>query len=577
MNDLDTYFNLIMLDFSETAEQVGYLYNFHKKLERGFFMRQLLWGNPETLRRLLCELVSWDSRTLTEGERTFTSKLQEKLRMLDYFKKNPEHLSLHKADLGRCFVGALYKHHDAEETIVLISHFDTVQTDEYGDLEPYACQPEELTKILHNRKDDLSQEARADLESGEYLFGRGTMDMKMGLAIHMALIEKASVEEWPINLLLLSVPDEEVNSSGMRAAVKQLVAIRDKYNLKYKLFLNSEPSFSQKPGDNKHYIYTGSMGKIMPAALFYGKETHVGEPLKGITANYIASYLTQLIEWNPLFCESDLGESTPLPVSLQQKDLKMQYSTQTPYSAAALYNIFILKRTAQDIMEIFEQLAQEAAQRCNDAYRAICRREQIEGVGNVRVLRYENLVEHAVEKFGTTFIKQIKREILENPEWDEREKSIRIADKLMIQCQELAPAIILLFAPPYYPAVNSSNDPLIIKSVQLMMEAASKFELELSQIHYFNGICDLSYVQYKDDADGLTIFERNAPVWGDSYTIPFGEMLQLQAPVLNIGPYGKDAHQRTERLHIDSGFIHTPFMLESLIKSMFLSKLENVC
>jgi arginine utilization protein RocB len=532
-------------------------------------MSQLLWGNPETLRRLLCELVSWDSRALTEGERTFASRVLEKLKLLDYFKKNPEHLSLHEADLGRYFVNALYRHHKAEETIVLISHFDTVQTEEYGDLEPFAFQPEELTKILHNRKEDLPEEARMDLESGKYLFGRGTMDMKMGLAIHMALLEKASIEEWPINLLLLTVPDEEVNSSGMRAAVKELVNVRDKYNLSYKMFLNSEPSFSQKPGDNKHYIYSGTMGKIMPAALFYGKETHVGEPLKGITANYISSFLTQLMEWNPIFCESDLGESTPLPVSLQQKDLKTQYSTQTPYSAAALYNVFILKRSVEDIMDLFEQIAQEAAMMCNQSYKALCQREQIEGVGDVQVLRYEKLLNYAQEKFGPMMVEHIKSEVLENADWDDREKSIRIADKLMIQCQELAPAIILLFAPPYYPAVNSSNDPLIIKSVQLMKETASKFDLDVSQIHYFNGICDLSYVQYSDNVDGLTTFERNAPVWGDTYTIPFAEMLQLQAPVLNVGPFGKDAHQRTERLHVDSGFIHTPFMLESLIKSMF--------
>jgi arginine utilization protein RocB len=532
-------------------------------------MSQLLWGNPETLRRLLCELVSWDSRALTEGERTFASRFVEKLKLLDYFKKNPEHLSLHEADLGRYFVNALYRHHKAEETIVLISHFDTVQTEEYGDLEPFAFQPEELTKILHNRKEDLPEEARIDLESGKYLFGRGTMDMKMGLAIHMALLEKASIEEWPINLLLLTVPDEEVNSSGMRAAVKELVNVRDKYNLSYKMFLNSEPSFSQKPGDNKHYIYSGTMGKIMPAALFYGKETHVGEPLKGITANYISSFLTQLMEWNPLFCESDLGESTPLPVSLQQKDLKTQYSTQTPYSAAALYNVFILKRSVEDIMDLFEQIAQEAAMMCNQSYKALCQREQIEGVGDVQVLRYEKLLNYAQEKFGPMMVEHIKSEVLENADWDDREKSIRIADKLMIQCQELAPAIILLFAPPYYPAVNSSNDPLIIKSVQLMKETASKFDLDVSQIHYFNGICDLSYVQYSDNVDGMATFERNAPVWGDTYTIPFAEMLQLQAPVLNVGPFGKDAHQRTERLHVDSGFIHTPFMLESLIKSMF--------
>ena len=136
-------------------------------------------------------------------------------------------MELHEADLGRQTVTALYKHPEAKETIVLISHFDTVQTEEYGILEPLAFNPEELTKKLFEHKDELPEDARNDLETGNYLFGRGTMDMKMGLALHLSMIEKASAEKWPINLLLTSVPDEEVNSAGMRVAVKELVRLRD--------------------------------------------------------------------------------------------------------------------------------------------------------------------------------------------------------------------------------------------------------------------------------------------------------------------------------------------------------------
>lgn len=233
--------------------------------------------------------------------------------------KNPSNVGLHETGRGRNAVTALYKNNDSAETIVLISHFDTVDTKEYAELEPLACQPEELTVALLNWTKELPIDSRVDLESGDYLFGRGTMDMKMGLALHMALIEKASFEKWPINLLLVSVPDEEVDSEGMRAVIPKLVQLQEEHQLKYKLFLNSEPSFSQNPGDTNYYIYSGSIGKIMPAVLFYGKETHVGEPLSGLTANYMASFLTQRMEWNSLFRENNFGENTPLPVSLRQK------------------------------------------------------------------------------------------------------------------------------------------------------------------------------------------------------------------------------------------------------------------
>ncbi|WP_399629592.1 M20/M25/M40 family metallo-hydrolase [Sporosarcina sp. SG10008] len=536
-------------------------------------MNDYLWGTPSTLRSLLCELVSWDSRTLTEGENTFSPKLEAKLNELAYFINNPNQLALHDAGLGRQAVTALYKHPEATETIVLISHFDTVWTEEYGVLEPFAFYPEMLTKMLsepqHNA--DLPEDACIDLETGNYLFGRGTMDMKMGLALHMQLIEKASVEKWPINLLLATVPDEEVNSAGMRAVVKELVRIREEQGLTYKLFLNSEPSFSQNPTDIAEYVYSGTIGKIMPAALFYGKETHVGEPMKGMTANYIASYLTQRMEWNELFRETDLGESTPLPVSLQQKDLKLQYSTQTPYRAVALYNVFLMKRTASEVMDLFEQVALEAMAACNDSYKVICEREQVKGVGEVNVLRYEQLLEHALLKLGEKEVDRLKQEVLHNEEWDDREKSLRIVDNLMIQCQELAPATVLLYAPPYYPAINSSDNPLVIQSIELMKKTAETFNNTVEQIHYFNGICDLSYVNYDDDTNGWAAFESNTPVWGETYSIPFTEMAQLKAPVFNVGPFGKDAHQRTERLHVDSAFVEMPVMLETLVKSMYVT------
>lgn len=166
-------------------------------------------------------------------------------------------------------------------------------------------------------------------------------------------------------------------------------------------------------------------------------------------------------------------------------------------------------------------------------------------------------------------MRTIKQQVLQHHAWDDREKSIRIVDQLMIRCQELAPATVLLYAPPYYPAINSSNHPLVIQSIELMKKTAQTFAIEVEQIHYFNGICDLSYVNYTDDSNEWLAFERNTPVWGDTYSIPFKEMSALQGPVLNVGPFGKDAHQKTERLHVDSAFKEMPVMIDKLIKSLF--------
>ncbi|MDW0116579.1 M20/M25/M40 family metallo-hydrolase [Sporosarcina thermotolerans] len=528
------------------------------------------WNTPESLEDLLCEVVGWDSRTGTEGEIEFATRILKKILEMHYFQENSSHIHFHDAGKGRNAVTAYYDSGVTNKTIVLISHFDTVHIEEFGGLEELAFNPSALTEELKKRITDLPEDVQADLKSNDYLFGRGTMDMKMGLVLHLHLLEKASIEKWPINLLLLTVPDEEVNSSGMRASVKGLLELRAEYGLQYELFLNGEPSFSQKPQDTNYYIYSGSIGKIMPSALFYGRETHAGEPLSGITGHYMASYLTKAMEFNPHFVEEEYGEKTPLPVCLQEIDLKEDYSVQTSHHTAALYNVFLMRQNADDIMTIFKHTAVNAMAECTNDYKAICEREGVTPIGDIRVLEYTELLEYAIKKLGATEVEGIIKNAEADDSFDERKMSMQITDDLMRICQELAPATILFYAPPYYPAVNSSNNELVRDKIALTKRVLKEeFNVNATQVHYFNGISDLSYVNYDSADTGWQSFKNNTPVWGDTYSIPFTEMQQLQSPVMNIGPFGKDAHKLTERLHKESAFKYTPFVLTKVIESMF--------
>lgn len=528
------------------------------------------WNEREQLEDLLCEIVGWHSRTGTQGEIDFPYKLQDKLLELNYFQTNRSHIQLHDAGADRNALTAFYTSDVTKKTIVLMSHFDTVHTEEFGTYEELAFKPRELTELFKERIAQLDDDAQKDVRSEEYLFGRGTMDMKMGLVLHMHLLERAAWEQWPINLLLVTVPDEEVNSSGMRAAVSGLNEIRDTYGLTYELFLNSEPSFSQQARDENYYIYSGTIGKIMPSALFYGKETHVGEPLHGITGHYLASYLTKAMEFNAAFVEEAYGERTPLPVCLKTYDLKQDYSTQTSHHTAALYNVFVLKRSAAEVMDIYHDVATEAMEECQRDYEAICAREESEPLGKIQVMRYGELETYAIRKLGEEAVKSIRDNVLTRDDLDEREKSIELCDRLLLNCQELAPATVIFFAPPYYPAVNDSEHPLIKEKIQLTQDVLKKeFAVDAKQVNYFNGISDLSYVNYAEHDDGWKAYKEHTPTWGDVYSIPFEGMKQLQAPVLNVGPFGKDAHQLTERLHKESAFVQSPYVLRKLVESMF--------
>src|SRR5699024_11964792 len=98
------------------------------------------------------------------------------------------------------------------------------------------------------------------------------------------------------------------------------------------------------------------------------------------------------------------------------------------------------------------------------------------------------LLKYAEGKLGKNEVRRLKQEVLLQEEWDDREQCIRIVDTLMMECQELGPATVLFYAPPYYPAVNSSDDPLVIESIEFLQERAKVFDLTLDQVHYFNGI-----------------------------------------------------------------------------------------
>lgn len=536
---------------------------------KGVSNLEYLWQRAEDIESLLYELVSWDSLSGSQGEIDFPHKLKEKLKELDYFSTSEDKIRLFDAGNNRNALTALYKNDDARDTVVLISHFDTVGVKEYGQLSKLAFDPEHLTTTFKEQTELLTEEAKVDLESGEYVFGRGIMDMKAGLALHMHILEQAIKEEWKINICLVTVPDEEVSSAGMLRAVLGLVQLKEEYDLNIRLFLNGEPSFTQQPLDNNHYIYSGTIGKIMPAALFYGIPTHAGEPLNGITAHYLSAYLNKEMEFTNRFQESFDGETTPLPICLHSNDLKDNYDVQTSHHSYSLYNVVTMEQTARDVMGTFKEIAEDAMHQCRTDYLKIAEANGIKPFTCIRVMEYHEVLEYFIDKYSKEEADVLIDSVIKKEQGDFRKMTLLIADRLMEYCQELAPATILMFAPPYMPAVNSSDDALVQNLIEVTQSTLKQnFDYDVTNKHYFNGISDLSYVNYQADDNGWEVFMQNAPLWGESYQIPFKEMQILNAPVMNVGPFGKDAHKMSERLHKKNAFVMMPEVLKAVIQSV---------
>lgn len=535
------------------------------------------WSTKEQLVDLLCKLVNIPSITGSDAEKILPDFVVNELRSLDYFQKHPDHLQKNPTGDGRYFVTGLVKNQlPTKKTVILISHFDVVDVQDYGRWKEHAFDPKKLTEIFQLHKEELPQQVKNDMETGNWLFGRGTMDMKCGLALHMSMIEKACNGEFEGNILLVTVPDEEVNSIGMRAAVPILLELAEEYDLEYVTVLNGEPMFMRYPGDNNKYIYTGSIGKLLPGFLCYGKETHVGEPFAGLNANYMVSLLTEEIELNTDLCEIVEGETTPPPTNLIQYGIKKDYSVQIPHRAVTLFNLFLLEKKMDDVVQLLMEKAGNAAAKITKSY-SLQAAEFAKYTPfspprmNVSVLTYDELSQYAVTKYGKESVESIHTSILQNRgEMDDREATIEMVDKLAILCKELAPMIIVFFAPPFYPAISSYKHPLITTVVQqIQTYGTAAHGIDFEKRNYFNGISDLSYAGLQYPAESMISLTANMPIWERGYTVPLRELELLNVPVLNIGPVGFDAHQWTERLDIDYAFDILKDILVDSITTLF--------
>ncbi|MEK3746289.1 M20/M25/M40 family metallo-hydrolase [Brevibacillus sp. FSL K6-0770] len=533
------------------------------------------WQTKEQLVDLLCNLVNIPSITGSPAEKELPGYIVEQLRLLPYYQANPDHVQANPTEDGRHFVTALVKKPGVRDTVILVSHFDVVDVEDYGGWMKHAFDPKTLTPLFQQNQADMPADVQQDLRSGNWLFGRGTMDMKCGLTLHMSMIEQACAGEFDGNILLLTVPDEEVNSVGMRAAVPRLLEIAQQFDLHYTTVLNSEPMFTRYPGDQNTYVYTGSIGKVLPGFLCYGKETHVGEPFAGLNGNYMASQITCELELNTSFCEVVDGEASPPPTNLIQKDLKKEYSVQIPHRAVTLFNLFLLEKQMEEVVEPLLGAARNVAERIRENY--LRHASQFANFApfsprdlTISVMTYEDLYAYALKTHGEDKLRQLEADVIANrQDKDDRDTTIELVDQLAILCKELSPMMILFFAPPFYPAVSSRNHPLIQQTVaEMEAYAREQHQVTLLKQNYFGGISDLSYVGLQYPAASMQPLVANMPLWDNGYSIPLQELEAFDVPVMNLGPVGRDAHQWTERLDVDYAFDTLKDMLPKCIQSL---------
>ena len=492
----------------------------------------------------------------------------------------------------------------SRRTIVLLGHIDTVATEDYGTLEPYALDPaalatrlDALAAMTPGLQDDLAA------HPGDWLFGRGVADMKSGVAINLALLRRfaalAREGKLPLSVVLLATPDEENESAGVLQGVRFLLRLREQHDLDYAGAINTDYVTALYPGDPHRYIYTGSIGKLLPSFLVAGKESHVGDPFDGLDANLISAELIRDLSMCDDLCDSVRGQVAAPPVTLHAADLKTQYDVQLPFMAHFYLNVLTLTSTPADVLARLRARAEAALarvlQRVDDAERRwIAAQGDAERASRLiprsgAVLDYATLHSETAQRLGEPALTHALDAEWDAcpPEADSRERCLRLVRRLWMLSGRQGPAVVLYFSPPYYPHVSAPPSPLhdAVSSV-----VAAHPDLHLAIGEFFPLLSDMSYLRLDPGVD-TTALVANMPVWRESasntgagtparpgaYTLPFAAMSALDLPVVNLGIYGKGAHQRGERVLMSYSFGDVPQLIYETIMRLAGSAGPDTC
>ncbi len=542
----------------------------------------------EKIKNLAIELTKIPSVVGTRGEIAVAERIFAYFRRLDYFRRHPGQLRLLpvRGDrLGRKNVLAVIRGEKSVSPrhLLCLGHIDTVGTDDYAELRAYATDPDALKEKLPAVK--FGEATLAEITSAEWLVGRGILDMKTGVAALMVMMEEFSRRAGQLtgNLIFLGVPDEEGNSAGMLSAVEDLAEMLGAEGGEFIGAIDTDYTTGRYPGDPGRYVYIGTTGKLLPCFYLYGEETHVGEPFNGLDANLLASEVLYQMDLSTDLCDIADGEVTLPPVSLYQRDLKAEYSVQTANAVNLYFNYATHSSQPDEVLAKCKEKAvksfENVIRRLNEEYGKYCALSAIpfrKLPWEVNVLTYEELYRNVKREIGAELDLAIDRltEKLRERNVDEREFSLAIVQEVHNRYSDKNSKIIVYFAPPYYPHIYVKDDDekgkILLDAVTGAVSDVRKYyDYEIVTKKFYPYISDLSYCSIADERS-VARLTGNMPAWGRRYTLPVKAIQAVSMPVVNIGPYGRDAHKLSERVSTRYSFDAMPAILRKTIENLLV-------
>ena len=538
------------------------------------------------------KLVSIPSMNNSDGgERAVADYMAAWIRELPYFKAHPDQVitqPLKNDPYDRINVVAIAfgSRSNSNETIILHGHHDTVGIDDYGSIKEYAFDCDALPEKIKSITSD--PEVLADIESGEWMFGRGSSDMKSGDAVNMVLMRYFTehLDQFDGNLIFMTNPVEENQHTGIIESLNVLEELKAKYGLTYKMAMNTDFISPAFPGDTAHYFHAGAVGKILPCFYIIGKPTHSGQGFEGFSASMVAAEITRNIDMRAEFSDVYNGEFAMPPTVLKMRDLKPSYDVQTAFSAFVYFNYFIHNMEMDEIFARLRKVAEDALNTVdtytdeqNKVYCKMTGADYYKREYQLKVMEYSELYEKAkaLKPDVDEDIRAITKQSLEE-NLDRRELCLKIVEYLANNILSInTPTVILFLAPPYCPRNTLKREipeegALLDSVVDLLNQLGQELGEELKMMQFFPVLTDSSYLKLDDTDTSIKTLVDNFPDMKGHYDVPLDQIKRLNIPAFNFGCHGKDAHKWTERVHKEYSFGKLPIIMLRVLEKYLNEK-----
>ncbi|MBQ1395860.1 MAG: M20/M25/M40 family metallo-hydrolase [Eubacterium sp.] len=464
---------------------------------------------------------------------------------------------------------------NSNKTIILLGHIDTVGVDDFAQYRDYAFDTEHLPEVLKEHF-DLPQHVIDDIDSGEFMFGRGALDMKSGVAGHMVIMKYFSEhpEELDGNLVQFAECDEEDNSKGVITGLDVLVDLKKKEGFEYIACINADYSTDYAPGDENRYIYYGSIGKLLPCFVAFGKEAHVGAAFSAFDPNLLIAEVTRNMSLNTDLCDIAQGEVAIPPISLKQMDTKGPYTVQTALVAFSYYNYFTHGLNPAQVLEKCKAIGVKSMdsviEYLNTQWKRFC---EISNVPcqplpwKTRVYTWEEFYNELAEKHGKPFedaIQAYKEKLqADDPTLDLRLYSLKVAEEAWKWHEDKSPALVIFFGSVYSARIEmtrkTEKECELLDAVEAAVEVVRpEAERQIKTRMFYPYISDSSFMAVCDELSSVDTLGANMPSWKTKYFHDVNKILEINVPVVNIGTFGRDGHMLTERVDMKQTFRNVP-------------------